>query len=82
VQGEHKHQREMPRVKVSWQVISACCPHVAREMVVPGKELKGGSFGPTSAPAEGSKGKPCLAFGHPVWSTKPNEGSFNPRTCC
>ena len=58
------------KVKVSWEVISVSCPHVARETVVPGKDLKGGPCGPTFAPAEGSQvlqwqEKPCLAFGHP-----------------
>lgn len=45
----------MPRVSISWEAVSVCCSHAAREMVVPGKDLKGGLCGPTSALAEGSQ---------------------------
>lgn len=54
-QREHEHQKKMPRVSISWKAVSVCCSHAAREMVVPGKDLKGGPCGPTSALAEGSQ---------------------------
>lgn len=33
-------------MKVSWEVISACCLHVARVRVMPGKDLKGAPVAP------------------------------------
>lgn len=82
MQREHGHQR----VKVSWELISACCLDVARVRVMPGKDLRG--VWPHFCHNWGLPGSAVSRKGLPgLWTSSSGAQhlatqSFNPWTAC